>query len=334
MKHPTTLRVWLTIALVALAALGITVNVFTGEDGSTTITVKVKGPSGPTTVTAPEPAVEALEEDRHHDGAANERPEGIPLEKLIEGEAQREAFAERDQLPLTTPDAAPQTPGCNSRFIRTNYSSRGRVKPRLIVLHITVSPDRGQSGVNANTAWFANPAARVSSHYIVSGDGHCNYVVREVDNAWTQAAYNRLSLSIEITATQSQGYLLRSGGHAKVSRLVAGMAKRWGIPIRRGAVNNSNCTVTRSGIVDHVQLGKCGGNHSDINPYRGQIPKIIKTAAKVRTSSANDARKIAKWCRSLRITRAQVRDGRTTPQRRSRARSLKTLLINRGAPCV
>jgi N-acetyl-anhydromuramyl-L-alanine amidase AmpD len=64
------------------------------------------------------------------------------------------------------------------------------------VLHYTVSPNRvGWSDVNAVVAEFANPAFQASSNYVIDGEGHCAYIVRESDKAWTQAAANPFAIS-------------------------------------------------------------------------------------------------------------------------------------------
>ncbi|MBJ7348631.1 MAG: N-acetylmuramoyl-L-alanine amidase, partial [Thermoleophilaceae bacterium] len=191
--NPTTLGDWRTVRVVTLAviaaATGVAINI--GSSGPTTISITVQGPSGPTALTTTAAAIEQLKSSQagNHRGARDETPRGVTAKQLVAGSDQLKRLAASDDFPSLAPDAAPQTAGCRSRFVR-NFSSRNGVKPRLIVLHLTASPNNGWTGVNAITGYFNEPATQVSSHYVVSGNGLCNYVVRETDKAWTQAAFN------------------------------------------------------------------------------------------------------------------------------------------------
>src|SRR5919109_336233 len=54
-----------------------------------------------------------------------------------------------------------------------NQSSRGGVKPDLIVLHDTESSDRdGAADLRAIGNWFDNPRSMVSAHVCVDGEGN------------------------------------------------------------------------------------------------------------------------------------------------------------------
>jgi hypothetical protein len=242
----------------------------------------IADPAQPNTIQVPaadlERAEAALDD---HQGSRSERPPDVPPAELAAGAEQRALFAKRDRLPRTAPLAAPQQAGCRSQFVR-NYSSRNGVRPRLWVVHYTVSPNRaGWGDVDAITSWFTNPASQASSHYIVDDEAHCAYVVRESDKAWTQSTHNPWSLSMEIIATGREGRLTSPAGLRRIGQVISDSAERWDIPLRRGAV--SGCTVTRSGIVDHAQLGSCGGGHSDIRPYA--LQPVIDAAIAWRRAS-------------------------------------------------
>lgn len=304
-----------------------------GRPDRVAITVKVDGPAPgraqDTTVTVPAPAVaEARAGAADHAGQAREVLPDVPAQELEAGRAQQDRLARTDQLPVVSPDAAPEQAGCASRFVR-NYSSRRGVRPRLLVVHYTVSPNRpGWSDVNAITSLFDRASFQASSHYIIDAEGHCAYIVRESDKAWTQAGFNPTSISVEVINTGREGRLLDPAGYRKLGRVFADAAKRWDIPIRRGTI--SGCTVTRSGIVDHNQLKVCGGGHVDITPY--PLEPVITATTAARSSGTPTTATDRRRCGALADHRRKVRTGQGywTPTRVRRARYLKTTLARAG----
>lgn len=271
-KYLTPRRKALLVSVLSavLAALGVSLSVVvTSGGGASTTTVTVGGPHGTptTTVAVPQAAVDAAEGGLDsHAGARSEQPAGVPAAQLDAARDQQEALAATDQLPIVTPDAAPTQRGCVTRLVQ-NYSSRRGVRPRLFVLHYTVSPNRpGWDDVNAVVSLFDRISFQASSNYVIDGEGHCAYIVRESDKAWTQAAANPVSISVEVINSGSEPVYAASAGLAKIALVAHDAMKRWGIPIQMGAV--SGCTVTRAGLVDHGTLGACGGGHHDISPYK------------------------------------------------------------------
>lgn len=306
----------LASGLLALAAtVTIVVSVDGGSDGlHPHITVTVKTASGaPKTITTPAPIVKqaAIGLDDHQ-GARDETPAGVPAPVLEAGREQQEALAATDQLPIVSPAAAPVQAGCTSKFVR-NYSTRRGVRPRLWVLHYTVSPNRpGWDDVNAIVSLFDQPAFAASSNYVVDAEGHCAYIVRESDKAWTQAAANPVAISVEVINTGSEATYVAAAGLAKLARVISDSTARWDIPLQTGAV--SGCTVTRPGIVDHHTLGACGGGHFDITPF--QTGAVI--AAAIAYRRAHDARAVGaraqhvvdrRTCRRLNRWRRAGRPG-------------------------
>jgi hypothetical protein len=166
--------------------------------------------------------------------------------------------------------------GCSTRFVR-NRSSRGGARPSLLVMHFTVSPNRpGRGDVDGVTKFFNNPRVQASSNYVTDAEGNCNYIVPEAAKAWTQGAFNPWAISWEVINTgREQTYAGEPGGPglAKLGLTLSDAARRWGIPLRRGAT--SGCRILRSGIVDHESLD-CGNNHTDIRPFR--VDEVIKAA--------------------------------------------------------
>lgn len=312
-------RAWLTanrknpaIAVLVAVLLGGTLSVvITADDpggGHHTVTITVRGDNGKVTVTAPQAAVDQAGDLDDHEDSRSEQPAGVPGPVLAAGQEQQDRLAATDQLPLVTPDAAPEQAGCRSQFVR-NYSSRRGVRPRLFVLHYTVSPNRpGWSDVNAITSLFDTASFQASSNYILDNEGHCAYIVRESDKAWTQAAFNPVSISVEVINTGHEATYAGTAGLGKLARIVSDAAGRWQIPLRRGKV--AGCSVVNGGIVDHNQLGACGGGHFDITPYSTETVIAAARAYRAATSiTAVDRRTCAKlnaWRRRGRPAGHQV----------------------------
>jgi len=323
------------LAAVALLLAGGTVAVVIDTDGDgpnppqtfTILVNKASGDAVPTrTIEVPAAAVEQANASRldDHDGSRSEQPAGVGQAQLDAADDQQEKLAASDQLPLVTPDAAPEQAGCRSQFVR-NFSTRGGVRPRLFVLHYTVSPNRpGWSDVDAITSLFNTPSFAASSNYIVDNEGNCAYIVRESDKAWTQATFNPVSISVEVINTGSEPTYAGTAGLAKIAQVVSDATRRWEIPLQRGAT--SGCLVTRPGIVDHASLGACGGGHGDIAPFstqavidaaiayrkRSEAPptpltaveqRIVKGAARPKGTGHSQVY----WCRRNQLQRTAIR---------------------------
>lgn len=276
----------LLLALLAVAAGAGTAVLVVDVDGpgpAPAVTFIVKAPESKT-IEVPAEAVEQAKASQvdDHDGLRSEQPAGVSPAQLDAAAAQHERLAATDQLPLVTPDAAPEQAGCSSRFVR-NYSTRGGVRPRLFVLHYTVSANRpGWSDVDAITSLFNTPSFAASSNYIVDNEGHCAYIVRESDKAWTQATFNPVSISVEVINTGHEATYSGTAGLARLGQIVSDATDRWDIPLARGAT--SGCTVVRAGVVDHASLGSCGGGHGDIAPF--SVDQVIAAAVAYRKASS------------------------------------------------
>ena len=138
-----------------------------------------------------------------------------------------------------------------------NQSSRNGVKPRLIVLHTTEGHNReGLEDLRGLVSFFNNSANQVSSHVANDAEGNDARMVPDERKAFTQAAFNSLSLSIEQIGFASQKQFpepqLRN-----TALWIAHWSKRHGIPIQRS---------TTHGICQHKELGPQGGGHSDCGP--------------------------------------------------------------------
>lgn len=209
-----------------------------------------------------------------------------------------------DTVPTLT--APVSQPGCTTKLLGTNFSSRSGVQPRLIVLHYTVSKNvAGWSDVDAIRNYFNRSSTQASSHYLIDFEGNCELIVRESNKAWTQGNMNPHSVSIEFIAVGSER-VWPEAGLRKGAKVVAAIAKRIGVPIRRGSA--PACFVLLSGILDHDALG-CGNSHTDVSPYfpwtkfmaytkeaaAALVAPVVATPWKVRVDPVGDAKRITVW---------------------------------------
>jgi hypothetical protein len=141
-------------------------------------------------------------------------------------------------------------------------SSRGGVKPRLNVLHITVSHNRPGSGdVKAIADYFGKLSTQASSHLIHDAEGNDCRCVPDEAKAWTQAAYNPQSLSIEQVeySDKPRADWLKNNarGLDNTAQWVAYWSVKYGIPLTKS---------TTRGVCQHRDLGAAGGGHVDCGP--------------------------------------------------------------------
>lgn len=308
--------------LTALVAVGVTIVITDdpGPDGThhRTVTIHVgtdsnRANGADATVKVPAAAVEQVQSSElgHHTDLRSETPDGMSSAQSLKLQEAEDAAAHNDQLPIVAPDAAPQQAGCRSQFI-SSYSSRRGVAPRLIVLHYTVSPNRvGWSDVESVVAFFARAATQASSNYVIDGEGHCAYIVRESDKAWAQAAANSFSISFEVINTGSEPLYIARPGLAKLASVVVAAAKRWHIPLQVGAV--SGCVPTRAGIVTHQMLGLCGGGHHDIAPY--SLSTVMAAVKSAGAASAPLGSGLQVRCRRIAWYRLNGRPAGTSTRR-------------------
>lgn len=236
---------------------------------------------------------------------ADENPLRLPLERRLADALRSERAAQQttsgpDEVPASVPLAAPSQPGCVTRPVR-NYGSRNGARPALLVLHYTVSPERpGWGDVDAIVRWFSDPRSQASSHYVIDREGHCALLVPETAKAWTQAAYNPWAVSVEAIGTGREPDYLDGAGLRRLAQVFAEAARRWGIPIQQGRV--AGCRVVRAGIVDHRQLGACGGGHRDIHPYPvGPVIEAIRRAAAAQAAASGPVKLTAVERRDARL---------------------------------
>jgi hypothetical protein len=320
---------WAGIAalVIAIAALVI---VLTGPSGP--LHYRLGGP-GEHSFELPKQAQAIATDQQQQDTAGNEQAAHSDLRQEPQ-QASSPAVLQQDQAlkppgqptpPANIPLATVTQPGCRTLLVR-NFSDRGGAPILLGVLHQTISPDAGWSGVLGNVKWFDTSAAQASSNYIVArSGGQCAYIVPETKKAWAQAGFNRVALSIEVTETGREGsYLPLGPGRQRIIQLMIAWHHRWALPYQHGIVNAASCTVVRPGFVEHKDLGSCGGGHFDDTPY--SIEALIAAAAAkdhARPPVAIPAR-VKALCAQLNALRLKAKQSGWTRARRAAAASLKT----------
>ncbi|MET7999818.1 N-acetylmuramoyl-L-alanine amidase [Nonomuraea glycinis] len=117
-----------------------------------------------------------------------------------------------------------------------------------IVIHVA------QGSYAGTISWFQNPAAKVSSHYVVrSSDGQVTQMVREKDRAFHAGDYNRRSVGIEHEGFVDNASWFTDQMYRASAALTRDIADRYGIP------------KNRTHIVGHVQVP--GTDHTDPGPH-------------------------------------------------------------------
>jgi hypothetical protein len=306
--------------LVALAVAAAVVVGAIGYGAKHYVTYKVRGLHGKVTLTVPAAVVKqtATALAGHRD-LRDQSPPGAPPAVVKAARGQDRRLAARDRFPLNFPDVVPAQRGCITRLV-VNYSSRNGVAPHAVILHYTVSRNiTGWADNYSVIGVFNTPAYQVSSNYVYDAEGHCAYIVRETDKAWTQAAANPFSISFEVIDTGFERVYLPPKALAKLAMIISDVCNRWHIPVRLGAFVNGK--LTRYGIMDHELLGVAGGAHHDISP-RVRINRrehFDNVAGRARV------RQVIAAVRAYRAEQAKV----TRAVRRARARAAVLALRRR-----
>jgi N-acetylmuramoyl-L-alanine amidase len=147
----------------------------------------------------------------------------------------------------------------------------GMVEHRGVVLHIA------EGGYEGTIAWQRNPAADVSSHFIVAKDGRCAQMVDTAVAAWTQAAGNGHWISVE-----NEGFSGQSLTPQQVevnARLYARGVREHGWPLE------STDSPSGRGLGWHGMGGAAWGGHPECpgEPIKAQRPAILARAAQILT---------------------------------------------------
>jgi hypothetical protein len=150
-----------------------------------------------------------------------------------------------------------------------------------LVLHI-------QEGTEAGTeAWQRNPAAQVSSHFLLPKQGRPRQMVDTAERSWCQSAGNSHWLSLECEG--HQGDALTPDQVAGAAALVARANRELGVPLQ---VVDKPLTVTGlagGGLTFHGAGGAAWGGHYQCpgGPIAGARALILTAARDVLSPSVN-----------------------------------------------
>ena len=100
-----------------------------------------------------------------------------------------------------------------------------------IVIHIT----DGGANINGTISWFKNPAAKVSSHYVIGQDGEIVQMVAHNDVAWHAGSANGTSIGIEHVAN-TKGLIPTAAQMCASAALVTWLCDQYGIPADRAHI--------------------------------------------------------------------------------------------------
>jgi hypothetical protein len=146
-------------------------------------------------------------------------------------------------------------------------SDRHGAAPQLIVIHDTEGANlpgiRDLAGLGN---FFDNINTQASSHVATDEDGHSARYVPDARKAWTQVFYNSPGLSIEQIGFANQDWTAKrkQAQLEETARWIARWHRLHGIPIRKGAVTTDG-RITRTGVLQHRDLGHLGGDHHDVS---------------------------------------------------------------------
>lgn len=306
-------RMLVLALVVALGGAGTAVLVVDadGPDGPTppvTFTVKVDGPDPGI---QPDVPLAVTPAGREQVRAARAGELGDPLRETAD--PSRTPAGE-----LEGPLAAQELPGCRTRFA-SNFSSRNGARVRVIVWHQTVSRERGWASQDALTAMADRTSSGVSWNVLIGrSNGNCTYTVPLTMKAWTQGNANPFAVGIEVEAFGDEPSYVTGAGERRLLAVTREIGRRMNVPMQRGKV--VNCQPVVSGIVEHSDLGACGGGHADVTPW--PTDDLIRKLQKPETSLLKVDQRIIRgvqrprgtghtrryWCERAQEQRMTIRD--------------------------
>lgn len=148
----------------------------------------------------------------------------------------------------------------------TNRTPGGMVAVRGLVLHIQQGYESGSE------AWFKNPAAQASAHFLNPKSGGLRQLVDTADRAWAEAGGNAYWVSVE-----NEGFVpdaLTASQLENCAQLLAWLHKTYAVPLQ------STDDPTGSGLGWHGMGGDAWGGHPDCpgDAIKAQRPDIIARA--------------------------------------------------------
>jgi hypothetical protein len=129
---------------------------------------------------------------------------------------------------------------------------------RVVVVHVT------ESSFDSTVAWFRNPRAGVSAHYVVGRDGEIAQMVPNDEIAWHAGNhwYNVHSIGVEDEGLVEVPGTFTDAEYRASARLVASLLRRYRLPADRRHV------IGHEQVPDPYHPGRFGGyaHHTDPGP--------------------------------------------------------------------
>jgi hypothetical protein len=150
-----------------------------------------------------------------------------------------------------------------------NETSGGQVDVLGLVLHIQEGTESGSE------AWFKDPAAQASAHFLNPKSGNLRQLVDTADRSWAEVAGNRHWLSVE-----NEGYsgdTLTDSQVENVAQLYAWIHKTYNASLQSTDDPNG------SGLGWHGMGGNAWGGHFDCpgDPIKAQRPRILARVGEI-----------------------------------------------------
>lgn len=246
--------------------------------GTVAVVTDPNGPDGPVTHTVRVPGlltvkVDGPDADRRFDDRLTAPAAAVDALRTETGLREKGDRSPRGVLPAGVPLASPEWPGCRTRLV-SNFSQRvaSLGGPQVIVWHQTVSHDSpGWASQDALTALASRSSSQVSWHFLIGGeDGLCTFSVPLDLKAWTQSNANSVAVGIEVERFGDEPSYVTAAGERTLLAVTRRVGRLLGIPMQKGLVRwTAGCVpvVVRRGIVEHSDLGPCGGGHRDVTPW-------------------------------------------------------------------
>ncbi len=133
--------------------------------------------------------------------------------------------------------------------VATGNFDKTRKPITQIIIHSTVS--KYESAI----AWFGNPKAGTSAHYVIANDGRLAAMLEEYYTAYHSGNYGVNQSSIGIEHEWYSGLTLTDKLYATSAKLVADICKYYNIPCNRGTVKGHN-EITATGCPNGVGVDR------------------------------------------------------------------------------
>ena len=161
-------------------------------------------------------------------------------------------------------EAEAADPPLGQRFVSAHRANYPRVyRPRWLIRLVVVHVAEGSYG--GTIAWFRNPRARVSAHYVVSREAEVTQMLSHFRAGWHagNGYVNRRSIGIEHEGFTWVPWTFTDAEYRASARVVGSIMRRYLLPIDRRRI------IGHDEVPDPYRRGRYGGygHHSDPGDY-------------------------------------------------------------------